>query len=123
MSDLDDAANNLLTAAQPSGEIASAGVTGRDAHGRFQSGNTAALIHGGRSMAASTLQAGLRRDIRARVLSDLGLGEDDVPVTLGSLVDRFAEVTLLCATYFTWLEDQGGPIGTRGRQKAAVKGY
>jgi hypothetical protein len=91
--------------------------------GRFTSGNREALIHGGRSRQASALQAPLREEIRGRVLSDLGIAETEATATLLALIDRFAETSLLCDAYFTWLQDQGGPIGTRGRQRAAVAGY
>jgi hypothetical protein len=95
----------------------------RDSHGRFAKGNDAALVHGARSRQASALQAPLREEIRRQVIADLGGDESVLPTTILRLVDRFAEVSLLCDSYMTWLADQGGPIGNRGRQRAAVGGY
>jgi hypothetical protein len=117
------AAGGDAAAGRDAGRDAGDGVAGRDAAGRFRPDNRAALVHGGRSRQASTLQAPLREQIRTRVLSDLGADANALTATMSGLVDRFAETSLLCDAYFTFLQDQGGPIGTRGRQRAAVAGY
>jgi hypothetical protein len=109
--------------ADPTEQIEPSGSDLRDARGRFAVGNTASLIHGGRSRQASALQAPLREELRRGVIADLGGDERALPRTLLQLVDRFCETSLLADAYFTWLQDQGGPIGTRGRQRAAVSGY
>jgi len=105
----------------PSGESRPVGT--RDAHGRFTKGNRAALVHGGRSKQVSRLHAPLRDEIVQKVIVDLGGDASLLPVTLLGLVDRYAEVSLLAGSYMFWLREQGGPIGTRGRQRAAVGGY
>jgi hypothetical protein len=113
----------LPTIENPSVQSPAIGADARDVRGRFAAGNTAALVHGGRSRQASALQAPLREEIRRQVMQDLGDDEVALPTTLLRLVDRFAETSLLCDSYIQWLEEQGGPIGTRGRQRAAVGGY
>jgi hypothetical protein len=95
----------------------------RDTKGRFTRGNTAALVHGARSKQASALQAPLREAIISQVITDLGGDTSVLPTTILRLVDRFAETSLLCDAYMLFLQEQGGPIGTRGRQRAAVSGY
>jgi hypothetical protein len=57
------------------------------------------------------------------VLADLGVNADALPATLSALIDRYTEATQLSAAYFAAIEQAGGPISTRGRQRAAVKGY
>lgn len=110
---------------RPSGELAPAGIeTDRDRiTGRFTAGNTAALVHGARSKQTAALQAPARATMRDQVLVDLGVDANALPATLSALVDRFCESVQLTEAYFAALEHAGGPISTRGRQRAAVRGY
>lgn len=95
----------------------------RDDKGRFTHGNTAALVHGARSKQASALQAPLREAIVQQVYADLGADENSLPATVRGLIGRYAETTLLADAYMCFLQEQGGPIGTRGRQRSAMSGY
>ena len=115
----------VAASAEPSVELAPAGAeTDRDPlTGHFIAGNVAALVHGGRSRQASALQAPAREAMRRRVLEDLGFADDALSATFSALVDRWTEATQLTAAYFAALEQAGGPISTRGRQRAAVRGY
>lgn len=117
-----DAANESLTQSpSPFGESPS---SGRDPQtGRFVANNNEALTHGARSGARYALQAALRAQIRQQIVADLGGDESALPTTVLGLIERFIEVSMLCDSYFRWLADQGGPIGTKGRQRAAVRGY
>jgi hypothetical protein len=109
---------------QPSLPCEQTASSGRDPKtGRFVVGNEARLMHGAHRRHPAALQASLRREIEQEVLSNLGLVNGDAPATLRGLVERYAEVSLMCSSYIDWLAREGGPISTKGRQKAAVKGY
>lgn len=71
----------------------------------------------------ASLQVDAKEEIKSRVLTDLGAEDDGPSETLSGLVSRYAEVVLLAGAYYDYLEQQGGPIGVRGRQRAAVTGY
>jgi hypothetical protein len=98
-------------------------ASGRDGHGRFASGNLAALRHGQRSrqVAAAALaeQAELRAALaekRRAIHADLGdrlntIGED--------LIDRYLELDVMAS----WLGDnvmKHGMLTGKGRTRAAV---
>lgn len=101
----------------------SGSASDRDAAGRFVAGNRAGVVHGGRSSQALALQAPLRAEDRAKVLSDLGIEENELPAVLSDAVDTFTELRLIRRAYFTFLELQGGPIARNGRQRTAARYY
>lgn len=108
----------------PNEEIASSGA-GHDAHGRFTTGNAAALRHGGRSR---RVQAGLmpeQAEARAAlservnaIVSDLG-GPDALSAIAVGQVQRHARLELVDG--FLWANlQQHGPLTGKGRTRACL---
>ena len=97
---------------------------GNEVGSRFQPGNTAALIHGGRRM---QLGPGAARDkaervaLRDLVLQDLG-GETEVSAVMRELVEDFAGAVVLRDLAYSHIA-ANGPLTKAGRRRAVVGLY
>lgn len=91
--------------------------------GQFTEANDKAATHRAYSLRRVALEAPLRQAMRARGLADRGETEADVTMVTSELLDQFTETRLLAKAYYTFLQDAGGPISAKGRQRRAVDGY
>lgn len=113
----------VLPVVAPSDELP---ADGRDVRGRFTLGNTAALVHGGRSqrVAAGLLpeQAEARALMREReqaIVRDLG---GDLSQVKADMVTRYLE-TALIADFLADNIARHGALTGKGRTRAAVTAY
>jgi hypothetical protein len=95
---------------------------GRDAGGRFTAGNVAAGGTLERSAAFWAAVDPAKRELAAKVRSDLAAA-DDAPQTLLGLTDAYAEVRLFRSAMFVRLVEQGGPITAKGKARALYTAY
>ena len=86
-------------------------------------GNRRAVTHGAHDRRALLAFEATRRERRAQILADRGIDENDVPMTLSIIIDRFIEATFFAESYFAFVARSGGPITTKGRQRRAVDGW
>jgi hypothetical protein len=90
----------------------------RDTRGRFQKGNRAAVVTGGRSTAFWAAQEAHRRAIVAEVLRDHGqAGEPSY--ALRASADGLAQSTILRDSAFERLLEMGGPLTENDRHRSA----
>lgn len=116
---------------QPFSESASIGAVkqphgkfpGRWADGTAAPANQLARTELGAVKQHASLLVTRRDEIKARVCTDLGVGDDGLSAALEGLVVRYAETSILADSYFEHLEQQGGPLTSRGRQRSAMSGY
>jgi hypothetical protein len=98
---------------------AGSATAGRDAVGRFAAGNTASLVVGARSTAFWAAQEGARRAIEVEVINDAGFIPDDAPEALKLAVEALAQATLIARSAFHRIDEEGGPLTTKGRGRRA----
>lgn len=107
---------------------AESGPNGRRADGTFTAGNTASLVHGGRSprVASASLpgQELLREALQATaagIAADLG-GTAELTHVRRELVTRFTETSAI-ASYLSENILANGVLTTKGKTRAAVSTY
>lgn len=93
----------------------------RDSHGRFTTGNRAAVVHGARSARFWNSASGALAALRRQVLSDLGHDANDAPAALSAAVDGLAQAVMLRDSAFARIAESGGPTTLRGRRRAAFR--
>jgi hypothetical protein len=89
--------------------------------GRFTAGTLAAGTTLARSEQMWSALAPLKADLVATVETDLAAS--DAAETKRGLIDGYAEARLLRAAMFNRLVDLGGPITSKGRQRALYTAY
>ena len=94
-------------------------ANGRGRDGRFQRGNTAAVVHEAHSAQRWARQAPLRRTLAVGMLLDRGFAEADAPLALAAAVDGAAQAILMRDSAFERIVEMGGPSTLRGRPRAA----
>ena len=93
--------------------------TDRDASGRFQRGNRAALVIGTHSATFWRVHEEARLEIRRDVIADAGFTEGDAPRALQIAADGIAQATLLRDAAFLRVAQSGGPLTSVGRTRRA----
>jgi hypothetical protein len=94
-------------------------ASGRGPDGRFQVGNTASLVVGGRSAAFWRAQAAARRALEAELMADAGFGPDDAPAALKLAVESLAQAMLIQRSAFERIGEAGGPLTIKGKGRRA----
>lgn len=122
---LQDSASPSSDSARPSGRDTTGRFTAGNALGqRFEKGNTAALVHGGRRLqvgSGTVLDEAERVAIRAAVLEDLG-GEAEVSAVMLELVSDFSAAVVLRDLCYAHIAAVG-PLTQAGRRRAVVGLY
>ena len=93
----------------------------RCANGHLLHGNQAALVVGHRSALFWQQHAEAQREIRDAIITDAGHEPGDAPRALVLAADGIAQAALIRDAAFTRMVEQGGPLTSKSKTRAAFK--